>query len=57
MDGPRKLYSSLDIMRMMKSRTWWPENVARTGETRNVYKVLVGKPEDGCMGETCSTHG
>jgi hypothetical protein len=24
---------------------WWAEHVVRMGEERNVYKVLVGKPE------------
>jgi len=26
-------------------RTRWAEHVARTGEERGVYRVLVGKPE------------
>lgn len=37
------LCSSPDIIRM-KSREW-KERVARVGEERNVYKVLVRKPE------------
>jgi hypothetical protein len=40
------LYSSLDIIRQVKSgRMRWAERVARMGEERKVYKVLVGKPE------------
>jgi hypothetical protein len=40
------LYSSPDIIRQVKSRRMrWARHVARMGEERNVYKVLVGKPE------------
>jgi hypothetical protein len=40
------LYSSLSIIRMIKSRRmWWAGHVARMGEKRNVYRLLVGKPE------------
>jgi hypothetical protein len=40
------LYSSPDIIRQIKSRRMrWPGRVARMGEGRNVYRVLVGKPE------------
>jgi hypothetical protein len=40
------LYSSPDIIRQIKSRRMrWPRHVARMGEGRNVYRVLVGKPE------------
>jgi hypothetical protein len=40
------LYSSPDIIRQIKSRTMrWVGHVARMGEGRNVYRVLVGKPE------------
>jgi hypothetical protein len=36
------LYSSPDIIRHVKSRRMrWAGNVARMGEERNVYKVLV----------------
>jgi hypothetical protein len=41
-----KLYSSQNIIIMVKSkRMRWAEHVARMGETRNAYKILVGKPE------------
>ena len=30
---------------MTKSRTRWAGHVARMGEGRDVYRVLVGKPE------------
>jgi hypothetical protein len=39
-------YSSPDIIRQVKSRRMrWAGHVARMGEKRKVYKVLVGKPE------------
>jgi hypothetical protein len=40
-------YSSLNIIRMIKSRTMrWVGNIAHTG-TQNSYRVLVRKPEGG----------
>jgi hypothetical protein len=40
------LYSSPNIIRIMKSRRMrWAGHVARMGEKRNVYRLLVGKPE------------
>jgi hypothetical protein len=40
------LYSSPNIVRVIKSRRmWWAGHVARTGEGRGVYRVLVGSPE------------
>jgi hypothetical protein len=40
------LYSFPDIIRQVKSRRMrWTGHVARMGEERKVYKVLVGKPE------------
>ena len=38
------LYSSPKIMRVIKSRIRWTGHVARIGEGRGVYGVLVGKP-------------
>ena len=40
------LFSSPNIVRAMKSRRMrWTEHVARMGDRRGVYRVLVGKPE------------
>jgi hypothetical protein len=40
------LYLFPDITRQIKSRMMrWAGNVARMGEERKVYKVLVGNPE------------
>jgi hypothetical protein len=40
------LYSSPSIIRIIKSRRMrWAGHVARMGEGRNVYRLLVGKPE------------
>ena len=40
------LYSSFNIVRVIKSsRMIWAGHVARIGEERGVYRVLVGKPE------------
>jgi hypothetical protein len=42
----RNLYSLPDIIRQIKSRRMrWAGRVARMGKGRNVYGVLVGKPE------------
>jgi hypothetical protein len=39
-------YSSPDTIRQIKSRRMrWAGHVARMGEGRNVYRVLMGKPE------------
>ena len=34
-----------NIVRVIKSRRRWAGHVARIGEERRVYRVLVGKPE------------
>ena len=40
------LYSSPNIVRVIKSRRMgWAGHVARMGERRGVYRVLVRKPE------------
>ncbi|KAJ4436507.1 hypothetical protein ANN_16538 [Periplaneta americana] len=40
------LYSSPDVIRNIKSRCLrWTGHVARMGESRNAYRVLVGRPE------------
>jgi hypothetical protein len=41
-----KLYSSPSITKIIKSgRMRWAGNVARIGEKRNAYRILVGKPD------------
>ncbi|KAJ4438760.1 hypothetical protein ANN_14711 [Periplaneta americana] len=41
-----ELYSSPDIIRNLKTRRLrWAGHVARMGESRNAYRVLVGRPE------------
>jgi hypothetical protein len=45
-DELHDLYSSLNIVRMIKSRRMrWAGHMARMGEGRGVYRVLVGRPE------------
>jgi hypothetical protein len=42
----RDLYSSPGIIRIIKSRRMrWARYVARMGEKRNAYRLLVGKSE------------
>jgi hypothetical protein len=45
-DELHNLYSSPNIVRVIKSRRMrWVGHVARMGEGRCVYRVLVGRPE------------
>jgi hypothetical protein len=45
-EGLRDLYSSPSIIIIIKSRRMrWASHVARMGEKRNAYRILVGKPE------------
>jgi hypothetical protein len=39
------LYSSPNIVLVIKSRMRWTVHVAHMGEERGVHRVLVGKPE------------
>jgi hypothetical protein len=40
------LHSSPNIIRVIKSRRMrWAEHVARMGEGRGAYRILVGRPE------------
>jgi hypothetical protein len=38
------LYSSPSIIRIMKARMIWAGHLARMGEKRNAYRLLVRKP-------------
>jgi hypothetical protein len=45
-DELHSLYSSLNIVRVIQSRRMrWAGHVARMGEVRGVYRVLVGRLE------------
>jgi hypothetical protein len=45
-DELHSLYSSPNIVRVIKSRRMrWAVHVARMGEGRGVYRVLVGRPK------------
>jgi hypothetical protein len=44
-DGLHSLYSSPNIIRVIKLRREWAGHVARMVEGRGVYRVLVGRPE------------
>jgi hypothetical protein len=45
-DELHSLYSSPNIVRVIKSRRMrWTGHVARMGEGRGVYRVLVGRPK------------
>jgi hypothetical protein len=45
-DELHSLYSLLNIVKVIKSRRMrWAGHVARMGEGRGVYRVLVGRPE------------
>jgi hypothetical protein len=42
------LYCSPNIIQVIQSRSMkWMEHLARLGERRGVYRVLVGRPEGG----------
>jgi hypothetical protein len=42
------MYSSPNIIRAMKSRRMrWAGNIARMGEERSAYRILIGRPEGG----------
>jgi hypothetical protein len=39
------LYASQNVIRVIKSWMRWEWHVARMGEMRNAYSILVGKPD------------
>jgi hypothetical protein len=46
-DELRNLYSSLSIIRMIKSRRMsWAGHVARMGAKKNAYRILAGEPKE-----------
>jgi len=46
MEELNDLYSSPNVVRVIKSRRMrWAGHVARMGEEKEVYRVLLGKPE------------
>jgi len=45
-DELNDLYCSPNIVPVIKSRKRWAGHVARVGEMRGLYRVLVGKPEE-----------
>ena len=44
-EGLSDLYSSRNIVRVVKPRMKWTGHVARMEESRGIDRVLVGKPE------------
>jgi hypothetical protein len=44
-DELHSLYSSPNIRVIKPRRVWWAGHVARMGEGRGVYNILVGRPE------------
>jgi hypothetical protein len=45
-EGLNDLYSSPNIIRVIKSRRMrWAGHIARMGEGRSLYRILVGRPE------------
>jgi hypothetical protein len=45
-EGLRNFHSPPNKVKMIKARRIrWAGHIARMGETRNAYRILVGKPE------------
>jgi hypothetical protein len=44
-DELHDLYSSLNILRVIKSRRMWAGHVAHMGEGRGAYRFLLGGPK------------
>jgi len=43
--GAHDLFASPNMVRVIKFRLRWAGHVARMGDRRGVYRVLMGKPE------------
>jgi hypothetical protein len=51
------LYSSRNIFRVNKSRRMrWARHVARMVEGRDVYRILVGRPESKCQYQAAASN-
>jgi hypothetical protein len=43
------LYTSLSIIRIIKSRMRWEGHVAQTGEKKNAFRLLLRRPRCRCV--------
>jgi hypothetical protein len=56
-EEPRNFYASPNVIKIMKSREMrWAGQVARIGELRNAYNILIVKPERKRHSEELGVH-